>query len=110
VRGLGITPRAAGKPSIELPTAPMTHLTLAQSARIDFIVFLNRRAGPPQLRPYQKDVARYFMRQALYGSPESLAVQYEAIEHLLKVEVFELRYDDIDWAIGRLRTLVQEGR
>ena len=109
VRGLEITPRAAGKPSIELPTAPMTHITLTQNARIDFMVFLNRRMGPPQLRPYQKDVARYFIRQTLYGSPESLAVQYEAIDHLLKVEVFELRYDDIDWAIDRLRTLVQEG-
>jgi hypothetical protein len=110
VRGLEITPRAVGKPSIELPTAPMTHITLAQSAKIDFIVFLNRRTGPPQLRPYRKDVARYFMRQTLYGSPESLALQYEAIDHLLKIEVFELRYDDIDWAIGRLRMLVREGR
>lgn len=110
VRGLEITPRAVGKPSIELPTAPMTHITLAQSAKVDFIVFLNRRTGPPQLRPYRTEVARYFMRQALYGAPESLALQYEAIDHLLKVEVFELRYNDIDWAIDRLRMLVQEGR
>ena len=110
VRGLEITPRAAGKPSIELPTAPMTHMTLAQSANIDFIVFLNRRTGPPQLCPYRTEVARYFMRQALYGSPESLALQYEAIDHLLQAEVFELRYDDIDWAIDRLRMLVREGR
>ncbi len=110
VRGLEITPRAVGKPSIELPTTPMTHITLAQSAKIDFIVFLNRRTGPPQLRPYRTDVARYFMRQALHGSPESLAVQYEAIDHLLKIEVFELRYNDIDWAIDRLRMLVREAR
>jgi hypothetical protein len=26
------------------------------------------------------------------------------------VDVFELRYQDLDWAIDRLRTLVQEGR
>ena len=110
VRGLEITPRAVGKPSIELPTAPMTHMMLAQSAKIDFIVFLNRRTGPPQLRPYSTNVARYFMRQALYGSPESLAVQYEAIDHLLKAEVFELQYDNIDCAIDRLRLLVREGR
>jgi hypothetical protein len=110
VRGLEITPRAVGKPSIELPTAPMKHMTLAQSAKVDFIVFLNRRTGPPQLRPYSTEVARYFMRQALYGSPESLAVQYDAIDHLLKAEVFELQYQDIDWAIDRLRLLVREGR
>lgn len=110
VQGLEVTPRAVGKPSIELATAPMRHITLAQSAKVDFIVFLNRRTGPPQLRPYRTEVARYFMRQALYGSTESLALQYEAIDHLLKADVFELRYDDISWAIDRLRLLVQEGR
>jgi hypothetical protein len=109
VRGLEITPRAAGKPSIELPTAPMPHIKLTQSARVDFIVFINRCAGPPQLRPYRIDVARYFMRQALYGSPQSLAVQYEAIEHLLTAEVFELQYSDLSWAIERLQKLVREG-
>ncbi|HTF68919.1 MAG TPA: hypothetical protein VK638_40190 [Edaphobacter sp.] len=110
VRGLGITPRATGKPSIELPTAPMPHIKLSQSSKVDFIVFINRRVGPPQLRPYRTDVARYFMRQALYGSPQSLAVQYEAIEHLLKAEVFELQYNDLEWAIDRLQQLTREGR
>ena len=85
-------------------------MKLAQSAKIDFIVFLNRSSGAPQLQPYRTEVARYFMRQALYGSPESLAVQYEAIEHLLKAEVYELRYTDLDWAVHRLQTLIQEGR
>jgi hypothetical protein len=109
VRGLEITPRAAGKPSIELPTAPMPHMKLSQSAKVDFIVFINRRSGPPQLRHYRTDVARYFMRQALYGSPQSLATQYEAIEHLLGAEVFELQYSDLDWAIQRLQKLIREG-
>jgi hypothetical protein len=110
VQGLEVTPRAAGKPSIELPTAPMWHMKLAQSAKIDFIVFLRRCPGEPQLRPYRKDVARYFMRQVLYGSPQSLAAQYEAIEHLLSAEVFELQYSDLKWAIERLQQLVREGR
>jgi hypothetical protein len=110
VQGLEITPRAMGKPSIELPTAPMPHMKLSQSAKVDFIVFINRRPGPPQLRPYRTDVARHFMRQALYGSPQSLAVQYEAIEHLLKAEIFELQYSDLNWAVDRLQQLIQEGR
>jgi hypothetical protein len=109
VQGLEITPRAAGKPSIELPTAPMAHMKLAQSTSVDFIVFLNRLAGSSQLRPYRRDVARYFMRQELYGSRDSLSVQYEAIEHLLRAEIFELCYSDVNWAVDRLRTLVQEG-
>jgi hypothetical protein len=107
VRGRDITPRAVGKPSIELPTATLPAMTLAQSAKIDFIVFLNRRPGPPQLMLYRQDVARYFMRQQLYGLPESLAVQYEAIEHLLSAEIFQLQYNDLDLATDCLRMLVR---
>jgi hypothetical protein len=111
IAGYEITPRAAGKPSIELPTASMTHVRTMQTTRVDFIVFLNRRSSDaPQLVPYRKDVARQFMRQTLWGSAESLARQYEAIERLLVGEVFELRYSELDWAVDRLRTLVREGR
>lgn len=111
IAGLEITPRAAGKPSIELPTASMKHISTAQTTRVDFIVFLNRRSSDaPQLVPYRKNVARQFMRQALYGSAESLARQYAAIERLLVAEVFELRYSELGWAVDRLRTLAREGR
>ena len=111
VRGQEITPRVVGKPSIELPTAPMEHIECSQTAHVNFIVFLNRHSdGPPDLVPYRKDVARYSMRQVLYGSPETLAVQYATIERLLTVDVLELRYTDLDWAVDRLQKLVQEGR
>jgi len=108
---LEITPRAAGKPSIVLPTAFFPEMVCAPTAQVDFLVFLNRRVpDPPELVPYRKDVARYFMRQVLFGSAESLAAQYAALERLLTAEVFELRYSDLDWAVRRLGTLVREGR
>ncbi len=111
LNGLEITPRAAGKPSIELPTAPMPGITCASTAQVDFLVFLNRRvSGPSELVPYRKEVARYFMRQVLFGTTESLAAQYAALERLLTAEVFELRYSDLGWAVHRLETLVREGR
>jgi hypothetical protein len=111
VRELEITPRAAGKPSIEISTAEMLHMDCAERAKIDFIVFLNRRTRPaPALLPFRAEVARYYMRQVLYGTKESLAKQYEAIEHLLRAEIVELRYSDPDWAVDRLRMLVREGR
>lgn len=111
VEGLDLTPRAAGKPSIELLTAPMKNIVCAQTAQVDYLVFLNRRApGPPELRRYRTDVARYFLRQVLYGSAESLAMQYDAVERLLTAEIFELRYTDLNWAIDRLKTLAREGR
>jgi hypothetical protein len=106
-----ITPRAAGKPSIELATALLPQITSAQTAQVDFLVFLNRRAGyRSELVPYRKDVARHAIRQRLYGSVESLAMQYLALERLLKADLFELRYSDLDWAVDRLETLVREGR
>jgi hypothetical protein len=111
LEGLQITPRATGKPSIEVPTAMFPGIHCEQTAHADFLVFLNRRApGPPELVPYSKDVARYFMRQSLYGLAESQVDQYAAIEQLLNAEVFELRYSDMDWAVERLAKLTREGR
>ena len=110
LEGLEITPRATGKPSVELPTAALPGMVCAPTAQVDFLVFLNRRSpGSPELAPYRKDVARCFMRQVLFGSAESLAVQYAALERLLTAEVFELRYSDLDWAVRRLETLAREG-
>ena len=103
--------RCVGKPSIELPTALLPKMVCAQIGAGGF-----HRLSEPALggaagaSPYRKDVARHFMRQALYGTPKSLAVQYEAIERLLTVDVFELRYSDLDWAVDRLQRLVREGR
>jgi hypothetical protein len=111
IEELAITPRAAGKPSIEMPTASMPDMVCAPTAHVEFLVFLNRRAGgPPELLPYRRDVARSFMRQVLFGLPETRANQYEAIERLLEADVFELRYSDLDWATERLQTLVRQGR
>lgn len=111
IKGLNITPRAVGKPSVEMRTAKIPKMICAQTTRVDFIVFLNRRVGGlPQLLPYQKDVARCYMREELHLSEQILANHDRAIEELLTVEVFELRYSDLDWAIQRLQRLVREGR
>jgi hypothetical protein len=109
LEGLEITPRAAGKPSIELPTAPMPHMLCAQNAQVDYIVFVNRHSGGSQeLRPYRKNVARYAMQQTFYGLPEMRRKHNETIERLLEAEIFELCYTELDWGIERLRRLVQE--
>jgi hypothetical protein len=111
LEGLEITPRAEGKPSIELPTARMSHISCAHNAQAEYIVFVNRHSGGPQeLRPYRKDVARYAMRQVFFGLPEMRKKQEETIERLLEVDVFELRYTELDWGIERLQRLVREGR
>jgi len=110
VAGLDITPRAAGKPSIELPTAPMPGITCATTAQVDFLVLLNRHsAGPHELVSWPRDAARNYLREVLFGSGESLATQYAALERLLRAKIVELRYTDLDWAVHRLEKLTREG-
>jgi hypothetical protein len=109
--GLALTPRATGKPSIELATAAQPAIACTQTTRVDHIVFLNRRVGGAQeLLPYHKDVARQYMRQSLFGSAASKATQYAAIDSLLTTGVYELRYNNLNWAVDRLRMLVEQGR
>jgi hypothetical protein len=111
VKGLAISHRPGGKASIEFPIALMSDIASSQTATAEFIVFLNRHSGgSPALVPYRRDVARYSMQQTLYGLPETRALQYATIERLLTLDVFELRYTDLDWAIDRLATLVRQGR
>jgi hypothetical protein len=111
IAGHEITPRATGKPSIELPTAPMTWMACEPTAQIDFVVFLNRRAkGEPGLIPYSLDIARNVMRQSQIGPQRFRTAQDDSIERMLTADVFELRYRDLDWAVARLDKLTQEGR
>jgi len=111
INGLRVPPRAAGKPSIEIRTSEMSHVARAPCTAVDFIIFLKRRSdGEAELRPYPTEVARYYMRQNLYGPGDSLAAQYRSIERMLKAEVFELRYSRLGDAIQRLQMLIREGR
>ncbi len=109
VAGAEITPRIFGRPSIELPTAPMAGITTRDCAHVDFIVFLNRRIpGSAELVPYRKDVARCYMRQWLFGTAEIKSGHYAAIERLLTAPVLEMRYQCLDWAVERLEQLVRD--
>jgi hypothetical protein len=111
ITGAEITPRMYGKPSIELPTSNWSTINATRCAHVDFIVFLNRRLpGVEDLVLYRRDVARCYIRQNLFGTSQTKLTQYAAIERLLQAEVFELHYQSLDWAVGRLERLVREGR
>jgi hypothetical protein len=105
-----LTPRAAaGKPSIELQTASLPEINCAATSRIDHVVFLRRRdVDIQELVPFSKEAARRFMRQHLTGQEEVRQAQLDAIERLLAIDVLELRYSDMTWAINRLERLVRE--
>ena len=108
MEGIGITPRAAGKPSVEIPTGD--DIVGLEETRVDLLVFLNRRSGKQELLPYSSDVAREFMRQVIFGLPDQQEWQYRKIDALLQAPVYELHYQDLDWAIARLKLLAQDGR
>ncbi|WP_446742655.1 aldolase [Silvibacterium acidisoli] len=104
--GLAVTPRAAGKPSIELPTAGMPYIKTADTACIDFMVFLKRRDnGFAEIEPYSADAARLFMRQVLFGPEPTLTAQHAAIERMLGARLVALHYSDLRLAIARLEEL-----
>lgn len=111
IAGAEITPRMFGKPSVELPTASMDSVQTADSAHVDFIVYLNRRnPASVDLVPYCRDAARRYMRRVLFGGPETRIIRHAAIERLLAAEVLELRYQSLDLAVRRLAQMVREGR
>lgn len=111
ISGAEMTPRMFGKPSIEMPTSTWPTIEATRCAEVDFIVFLNRRQpNVEDLVPYRRDVARYYMRQNLFGASETKLEQCAGIERLLTAEVLELRYQSLDWAVGRLERLVRERR
>lgn len=111
LRGLAVMQRAgAGKPSLELFTNPGTIPSAAGTARIEHIVFLKRAVAVQELAPFPRAIARLYMQQSVHCLPYDSEQHIVAIDRLLELETYELRYNDLDWAIRRLALLGQEGR
>jgi hypothetical protein len=108
LKGRALTPRAEGKPSIEVPTSELPGLITANEARIDFIVYLNRgssKAG--ELVPLPDGVAVERIRKDLYPIAEIRAIHNDAVQVLSGVPAYELRYRDFDSAIEQLDRLAR---
>ncbi len=111
VAGKPLTPRAVGKPSIELLTATIPGIARASSSVVNYVVYLNRRdANIQELVQFPEESSRRYMHRHLFGLEELRTVQIASIDRLLGTEAFELRYRDLDWAVDRLARLVREGK
>lgn len=110
LEGLDITPRATGKPSIEVPIVSLgTDIKTVSFSNIEHVVFLNRKdAHFSALYPFPKNLARRRLQHSLFGTHEMQSAQTAALDSLLSARVSELCYRDIGWAVKRLETLVQE--
>jgi hypothetical protein len=111
LEGRPITPRAAGKPSIEIPITEFPGIVAADSTEVHFIIRLNRRqvSNPELVRVPSGSLSTSFHRD-LIPLAEMRSTQENAIRRLVEAETFELRYNDLDWAVDRLQQLVNTGR
>jgi hypothetical protein len=110
LEGLSITPRAAGKPSIELPTVLMPDVETAKQSTVDYIIFLNRvESDSPELLPFPKELAMQWAKQSQADTGET-DEQEASIRQLLNAQLFELRYRTLDRAVASLEALITEER
>jgi hypothetical protein len=108
--GRPITPRAAGKPSIEVRMSEWPEIKTANTTPVDHIVFLNRTCADTQelisVRP--SSVLSWF-NQHFISPPEFRSLQEATLERLLAAGIFELRYHHLGWAIERINELAWKG-
>ena len=108
--GRPITPRAAGKPSIEIRTSELPGISTVNATRVEHLVFLNRKyADTQELIPLRKSAVWPWFKQHLISPPEKRGAQEAALSRLLDAGIFELRYKDLGWAIDRINQLVKKG-
>jgi len=111
LHGLPTLQRAGvGKPSLELPTHSRPALSTSMTAEIKHIVFLKRHVGTQEIAPFPRAAARLYMEQRVSSLPHRFAEQMASIDRLLELEIHELRYNELDWAIKSLSQLKYEGR
>jgi len=109
LHGLGITPRAQGKPSIEVPTSNMAGIATTDEAAVHCIVHLNRQPSADsnldaELLPLDSAFALRRLHQSSY--PAEIEQRHSAaIERLSTIEFYELRYHDLQRAVDRLDLL-----
>ncbi|HKF48928.1 MAG TPA: hypothetical protein VKB38_16330 [Terracidiphilus sp.] len=109
----GYTPMrraGVGKPSVELATRLHPAIATSSSATVHQIVFLNRKSKTQELAAFPTAVARLYMLQPLYAMAFGASAHEPAIDRILRVGAYELRYHDLDWAVERLTLLAREGR
>jgi hypothetical protein len=99
-----------GKPSIELPIEAGDAIHTSATAQVRYMVFLVRSPGKEELTEFPRAVARMYLWQTVQCMPYQTNRHLAAIDALLDVQTFELRYQSLAWAVERLRLLVQEGR
>ncbi|QNI37652.1 aldolase [Edaphobacter albus] len=109
--GREITPRAVGKPSIEIETNELGPIRCIESTTVQHILFLNRSSeSDPGLYPIKRQhVLDYFAKYLLLPTEADSRARL-ALDRLINAQTYELRYQRLDWAVKQMRSLVEAGR
>lgn len=99
--------RPNGKPSLEIRT-PDLRITPAVTARAGFAVFLNRASGEQHLADYNRtDAFDRFAQFICVGEDSLREAQKECLWRFLRaVPVYEMHYQDLNWAEQTVRSLI----
>jgi hypothetical protein len=109
IDGWQLTPRAEGKPSIEVPTAHLSGIVTSEEAQVHYILVLERReSGPVELIPLAPEAMIPVFESCLYPFEEIWQTQLRTVQRLLTVKVYTLRYSGLAEAVQRLERLVHE--
>jgi hypothetical protein len=106
------TLRAYGKPTIEVRTDTLAKIQVAEESAISAIVFLNRPAfdGTPALIPVPAEEAWRRLSHSVWAvQTPAFEQRLAALECLLHLPCYELRYSKLDPAIDLLQHFVEEG-
>lgn len=105
------TLRAYGKPTIEVRTQSLEGLRTADESRVDAVVFLNRggyEGGPPTLLPVSiEDAWRRLSFSVWAVQSPAYEERLAALERMLTVPLYEIRYAELDPAIDCLQSFVE---
>ncbi len=111
-RNLKSTIRAYGKPTIEVRTRTIANIREAEESPVNAIVFLNRPAytgGPPVLIPVSSEDAWSRLSFSVWAvQMPAFEERMAALERLIAVPCFEMRYSELDPAIDLLEQFVGE--
>lgn len=111
-RDLKSTLRAYGKPTIEVRTQTIDHIKGAEESPVNAIVFLNRPAyesGPPVLLPVSRAEAWNRLSFSVWAvQMPAFEERLAALDRLLAVPIYELRYAEFGPAIDLLERISEE--
>lgn len=110
-RGFDESSLPGGKPTIEVPTSALSGIETAVESSTDYIVFLNRRDGQQGRAEFSPVSRERKLRELFTGNwPSELPARQEdwaTLQRLADVPAFELRYRELDVAVGALERLVR---